>query len=212
MANLSLSALKKLALSVGFPPESADTAAAIAMAESSGNPRAVGDSGTSFGLWQVHTPAHPQYTVPSLFLPTYNAQAALAISRNATDWTPWSTYNEGKYKKYLPHPPPILPLWASLTLAAGVVGGALALSWYLNSLGGGWAVLGDLLLLEPSGREGTPRTWDVWWREHGTWALYRENLPRTRADRLARRITYELGPRWGLGNAPVRVVPHGAPL
>ncbi|MCL4512643.1 MAG: transglycosylase SLT domain-containing protein [Candidatus Eremiobacteraeota bacterium] len=31
--------------------------------ESGFNPSAVGDNGTSFGLGQVHTPAHPDYNV-----------------------------------------------------------------------------------------------------------------------------------------------------
>lgn len=98
---MTVAQLRALAASVGFPAGALDVAAAIAMAESSGVPSAVGDQGTSFGLWQVHTPAHPEYTAAELFDPTENARAALAISRGGTDWTPWSTYNSGKYLRYL---------------------------------------------------------------------------------------------------------------
>src|SRR5208282_6674201 len=70
---LTLEQLRELARSVGFPAEQLDTAAAIATAESGGDPCARGDphnppscddpgSSTSFGLWQIHIPAHPEFT------------------------------------------------------------------------------------------------------------------------------------------------------
>jgi hypothetical protein len=97
---LSLSQLQALARNVGFPDP--ELAAAVAMAESGGNAGAVGDGGQSFGLWQVHVPDHPEYN-PSLLLdPHYNAQAAFAISRNGTDWTPWSAFKSGAYLRYMP--------------------------------------------------------------------------------------------------------------
>ena len=98
---MNLPALRALAASVGFPAGALDMAAAIAMAESGGDPGAVGDGGTSFGLWQVHVPAHPEYTAQELLDPTENARAALAISRGGSDWTPWSTFNNGAYRRYL---------------------------------------------------------------------------------------------------------------
>ena len=52
-------------------------------------------------------------------------------------------------------------------------------------------------------------TFDVWWRERDRWTLYASGLSRARADALARRVKYELAPRWGLPNVPTRVVPHG---
>ena len=110
---MNLAELRALALSVGFPDPS--TAAAVAMAESGGNPCALGDpempascaappSGpsTSFGLWQIHVPAHPQYDPSALLDPVYNARAALAISSGGRDWSHWSTFNSGKYAQYLP--------------------------------------------------------------------------------------------------------------
>jgi hypothetical protein len=100
-ATLTLEQLRALALLVGFPPSSLDTAAAVAMAESQGNPLAVGDGGTSFGLWQVHVPAHPEFSSTSLRDAVYNARAALAISGGGTNWQPWSTWTSGAYRQYL---------------------------------------------------------------------------------------------------------------
>jgi hypothetical protein len=97
---LSQAQLVALARSVGF--RDPDLAAAVALAESGGNALAVGDFGRSFGLWQVHTPAHPEYTSGGLMDPDYNARAAFAISKQGTDWTPWTMFRNGGYKRFLP--------------------------------------------------------------------------------------------------------------
>lgn len=96
---LSLAQMRELARRVGFPDP--NLAAAVAMAESGGNALAVGDFGRSFGLWQIHTPAHPQFNAQSLFDPDYNARAALAVSKNGTNFGPWTMFKNGGYKKYL---------------------------------------------------------------------------------------------------------------
>jgi Lysozyme like domain len=73
--NYTLAQLQALAVSVGFPDPA--LAAAVAMAESGGDPCANGDphnssscsndySSTSFGLWQIHVTAHPQYNSSQL--------------------------------------------------------------------------------------------------------------------------------------------------
>ncbi len=64
---LTLAQIRAVAAAAGFPDP--NLAAAIAMAESGGNASAVGDWGTSFGLWQIHTPAHREYTPSALFNP-----------------------------------------------------------------------------------------------------------------------------------------------
>lgn len=97
--HLTLAELRALAASVGFPDP--DVAAAVAMAESGGNPFAVGDEGTSFGLWQIHTPAHPEFEASRLLDASYNAHAALLISQSGADWTPWTTFRTGAYKQYM---------------------------------------------------------------------------------------------------------------
>lgn len=105
---LTKSQLEQLWVQAGGNPADANVAASIALAESGGNVGAAGDVGlggsgpTSFGLWQVHTPAHPQYNAAELASnPLYNARAAVAISDNGASFTPWSTYNSGAYRQYL---------------------------------------------------------------------------------------------------------------
>lgn len=121
---LSLSQLRALAASVGFPNPS--LAAAVAMAESSGAPGAVGDDGSSFGLWQVHAPDHPSYDAAQLLEPGYNARAALAISLGGADWRPWSTYRHGDYLRFYG---PISPAQATRALAGlAALAGSLLLA------------------------------------------------------------------------------------
>ena len=126
---MTLAQLRALAVAVGFADP--NVAAAVAMAESGGDPCARGDpdigpdctdpaTASSFGLWQIHVPAHPEYSAPALFDPTTNARAALAISRSGADWSPWSTFTSGAYAKYLPQPAPV-----ALPTSAIVLGAAL---------------------------------------------------------------------------------------
>ena len=86
---LTLSDLQQLAQDTGFPDPG--LAAAIAKAESGGNPSAIGDAGNSIGLWQIDTLYHSQYSKSDLTDPNFNAQAAFAISSGGTNWRPWST-------------------------------------------------------------------------------------------------------------------------
>lgn len=98
---LSLAQLRELATAVGMADPI--TGAAIAMAESSGNTRAVGDHGDSIGLWQINVPAHKEYSTRKemLFHAGFNAQAAHAISSGGTNWQPWKAYTSGRYKQYM---------------------------------------------------------------------------------------------------------------
>jgi len=99
---LSFQQLRELAsaLEVADP----DTAAAIALAESGGRPKAVGDKGTSIGLWQINV-----YTCPKRFADVgslknagFNAEAMSVMSNGGTNWEPWSTFRSGAYRKHLP--------------------------------------------------------------------------------------------------------------
>jgi hypothetical protein len=96
---LSLAELRALAARNGFPDPR--LAAAVAMAESGGNRFAVGDNASSFGLWQIHTPAHPQFSPAELFDADNNARAAFSISKGGTDWSPWSTFRDGLHLRFL---------------------------------------------------------------------------------------------------------------
>lgn len=97
----SFSQLETLWRQAGGSAATAPTAAAVALAESRGIPTAANPSSAT-GLWQVETSAHPQYTSQQLSNPLENAKAAVAISSNGTDWSPWATFTSGAYKAYLP--------------------------------------------------------------------------------------------------------------
>lgn len=99
------------ASNAGFNGEDLNIAVAIALAESSGNPSAVGDNGDSIGLWQIDTKYHPEYDKVNLTDPQYNANAAFGIySEAGNTFYDWSTYdsdakhpnNSGAYRQYLP--------------------------------------------------------------------------------------------------------------
>lgn len=89
-----------IATKQGFPDPK--LASAIAFAESGGVPNAImrNDREYSVGLWQINTKVHP-YTPEDLADPVKNAWAAYVISKAGTDWRPWSTYKNGKYKQFL---------------------------------------------------------------------------------------------------------------
>jgi soluble lytic murein transglycosylase-like protein len=107
---LSQSDVMNYAQTAGFSGDDLNTAVAIAQAESSFNPNAVGDlnitPGGSIGLWQVNLKAHPEYTAAQLQDAQTNANAAYAIYQAAGNaFSPWTTYNTGAYAKYLPSAP-----------------------------------------------------------------------------------------------------------
>lgn len=116
---LSKAELVALATKHHFPDP--NLAAAVALAESSGQINNLGHNpnppSDDLGLWQINDLSHPdwagtrdigsgvkstsgkRYRLTSE--PDYNAAAAFAISNHGTSWTPWSTYTSGAYKKYL---------------------------------------------------------------------------------------------------------------
>jgi Lysozyme like domain len=99
--------LADLARRAGFPEDQIATAVAVAMAESGGNPDAVGDlsitPGGSIGLWQINLQAHPDLAAKfDLKDPLQNAMAAYQVWQNSGGrWSPWTTYNTGAYQQYL---------------------------------------------------------------------------------------------------------------
>lgn len=100
MGNYSYAELEQLWTSNGGNPASAPIAAAIAMAESSGDSSVVNSIGAT-GLWQVLQSAHPQWSTQQLQDPNINAQAAISISNNGSNWNPWETFTEGTYRQFL---------------------------------------------------------------------------------------------------------------
>lgn len=81
-------------------PGDIGTAVAIALAESGGDTNAVGDQGTSFGLWQIHLPAHPDISQQCAVDPACAARAAYAISNGWSNFHAWSTFNSGAYQQF----------------------------------------------------------------------------------------------------------------
>ena len=90
----------------GFPHDNRlVTAVAVGLAESSCNPSATyvnpGGNGTDRGLWQINSKYHPEVTDACAYDAQCNADAAYRISSGGTSWTPWSTYNSGKYLQFM---------------------------------------------------------------------------------------------------------------
>ena len=103
---LDASDISGYAENAGWSGPDLQVAVAVALAESSGNPSAVGDTtitpGGSIGLWQINLAAHPQYTAAQLTDPQANANAAYSIYQAAGNtFSPWSTYTNGAYSAYI---------------------------------------------------------------------------------------------------------------
>lgn len=98
----------------GFSGSALNTAYAVAMAESGGNARAfngnrkTGDQ--SYGLFQINMlggmgperrRAYGLSSNDDLYDAVKNAQIAYKMSKGGRDWSPWSAYKNGSYRKYL---------------------------------------------------------------------------------------------------------------
>jgi hypothetical protein len=98
----SYSQLQALWIQAGGSVALAPLMAAIAEAESSGDPAAQNPSGAS-GLWQIMCPANSQY-VPggcsNVFAAANNAAAAVAIYK-AQGLDAWETFTNGAYKAFM---------------------------------------------------------------------------------------------------------------
>ena len=89
---LSCSGLEELWEQAGGSDGQAVMAASIAMAESGGQQYATGTVGER-GYWQIN----PNHGSLSTYDPLGNAKAAVIISADGTDWTPWTTFTSGAY-------------------------------------------------------------------------------------------------------------------
>lgn len=106
---LTIAEISTVAQNAGFAGNDLITAVAVALAESGGNPNALGDtnigSGTgSFGLWQINADAHPEYgpDFTVLYDPQTNANAAYAVYSAAGDsFTPWTTFKTGVFNQFM---------------------------------------------------------------------------------------------------------------
>jgi hypothetical protein len=90
--------LEELWVKAGGPTAEAKTAAAIALAESGGNPNAKNPEGPEHaeGLWQIKG----QDVAGNPFNPEVSAANAVAKYKAAKGFSPWTTYTSGAYKQY----------------------------------------------------------------------------------------------------------------
>ncbi|MEV4315326.1 transglycosylase SLT domain-containing protein [Actinocrispum sp. NPDC049592] len=112
MSKLSAEQIAQYARHAGFKDDGLTVAVAVALAESGGDPKAHNATppDNSYGLWQINMlgalgpERRGQYHLRSndeLFDPAVNARVANSISQDGKSWTPWSTYTNGTYTKYL---------------------------------------------------------------------------------------------------------------
>lgn len=90
---LGCGGLEALWDSAGGNPADAVMAASIAMAESGGNQYAVSPT-DDIGYWQINRPSWGAMATTD---PVGNARAAIQISSDGTNWSPWTTYTSGAY-------------------------------------------------------------------------------------------------------------------
>lgn len=95
-----VAALKK----AGFTGQGLQTMLAIAGAESSYNPHALGhndDGSVDRGVFQINNRWHSEVSDADAFDIEKSAAAAFKISNGGRDFSPWSTYTGGQYQGYL---------------------------------------------------------------------------------------------------------------
>jgi len=100
MATYSYAQLKQLWIQNGGNPAAADIAAAIALAESGGDSTASNtnsDGSIDRGFWQINS----VHGALSTFDITGNVKAAIQVSNNGKNWSPWVTYVSGAFRKFL---------------------------------------------------------------------------------------------------------------
>ncbi len=97
--------LEQLWMAAGGSSATADTASAIALAESSGNASATNvntNGSTDYGLWQINSSNFSGLGVSASNVtdPATNAAAAVALY-NQSGFGNWTTYTSGAYAQYL---------------------------------------------------------------------------------------------------------------
>lgn len=101
---LSPAQIRDVWVAAGGDPAAAEVAVAVAMAESGGRPGAIsppnsdGHSSIDRGLWQINDYWHGADSTTDV---ARNAAAAVRISGNGTNWKPWSTVVNGRYRQHL---------------------------------------------------------------------------------------------------------------
>jgi hypothetical protein len=100
----------KTAATAGFVDRALITAVAIGLAESGCSRKASGTNGptrgcshgsTDRGLWQINNCYHPEVSDRCAYDSQCNANAAYAISHGGRNFSPWVTYNNGRWRTHL---------------------------------------------------------------------------------------------------------------
>ena len=103
---LTAASAQGIAYVQGFRVPGLHIIVAIAQAESSLNTLATNttgnSAGTDRGILQINSVYHSEVTDACAFEPNCAFSAGYKISKQGTDFTPWSTYTSGAYKKYMP--------------------------------------------------------------------------------------------------------------
>jgi peptidoglycan hydrolase-like protein with peptidoglycan-binding domain len=127
--------LVRLTYAAGWRGGDIATGASIAMAESHGNPDAIGDTrlesttwGASIGLWQIRSLRHEYGTggvrdERANFNPVTNARHAHEIWSYGRTFEPWTAFTSGSYTRYLTE---------ASAAAAGLIDGFVLTRYLLN--------------------------------------------------------------------------------
>lgn len=161
--NLSFAQLESVWIEAGGSKTLAPLMAAIALAESGGNPNETNPTDnngtqTSWGLWQISLGNHDE-PAPNWNDPLENAKLALGKWKTQGLWA-WGTYTSGKYKQFLPSgyvaPDPTLPSVNPVTEGGqGAAGTATSTGAWTSALGTVWNDTGGSLLSIPGAITGT---------------------------------------------------------
>lgn len=126
MTKYSYSQIQQIWIQYGGSRATAPLAAAVAMAESSGDSMSISppnhDGTVDRGLWQINSKWWPQYSTTDL---ATNARGAIKISQNGAHWGDWTTYNTGAYKEFLTGSANTSPVGGSTPVGTGTDA-----SWY----------------------------------------------------------------------------------
>lgn len=143
---MDFNAIRKLAIDAGFNQRDAEVAAAIALAESGGNPSAHNSNAAtkddSYGLWQINyygdlRASRTQRFGPpqGLLDPKKNAAAAFQIFKDS-GFNAWTTFKDGKYKSHLlDGSAPAQVAGATQDAASGVSSAVTAVPDAINAFG-----------------------------------------------------------------------------
>jgi hypothetical protein len=114
VTTLTVAQIAQVARAAGFQGDALVTAIAVSCAENqSHDPAELGDTsledsiwGPSVGLWQIRSLKKDYGTGRSrdqqhLTDPAFNARSAYSISGSGQHWTPWTMYNNGRYRDFL---------------------------------------------------------------------------------------------------------------